>query len=1268
MDFDLSTAKPVEDTPSVGFDINSARPVESKPRVVYDQESEKSFSIPDGYSEGEIGFKKATEIDQTPRENFFGGANIGSPIDLARGYMEGLVDSAVSLATFDESGVEKRLEAISRKEAIGKESDFYNWIMRPASERGFEKEKAKLNSRLSEIESIRASSKTVQEAVGVSTDGSFLGNVGRGGQSLVQSMGLATITGSATAATAIFSMQQKTTAYREARDAGFDVEDSDRIAEIRSITTGAIEAVGVGQMSRLMTSAPIKRALGGFITNAAEEGSQEFADIMITNEFGQTDIDLGTGAAQVAYASLVGGIVGAPVSVVMGGNSQALADMVEQTGVTEAEIMRIAKSVEVLVDGDTELKDTFSGAVEQIIADEVGGVKSDPKSVAEAMEVIEKFESGIEITADERNAISQAGENQVQAASSEVSAQVESDISSVAAIQEQIEAVRSFIKTGKGRVIKKPFIDYLKKQGKVRVDSVLAKELDQMGINHKTAPGLFKKDGTLGDVDNFVLSELRDIFPNNALASEDGTFVDRDYILEQISQETFNKDSLSQEDVGFDKFIEELDKLALDIDNVTAEQLFEAIEGRPPLKEETDDLAGLVPLDLDKIIADQGTEFADAADKAIEFENNEALFFEAPKPPSYLARVSSEFGLGVERTLTPISTRVKNISRKLFNRLRKFEFDTKVAIIADKEAVVPLLRKIRDLPADVQATLDLAMKNSNTDVIDSISETYGLKQEFADFRVALDGIFDRAGAAGIELNYLDNLFPRRVKDLDGLLDFIGVKDGTSTIINEALKSREAALGRSLTVDEKAVVVDSLIRGFSVDGISLAKRGIFKERSIESVTNQLNEFYYSSTESILAYVHTANESIETNKFFGGKGSSSFSLATEDSVATIVAEMVENGEIDNKQAKILKDVLKARFDPARMGEVMSTIRDIGYITTMGSPLNAITQIGDLATSNYNSGLLNTAATIPSALLDKTQVTLKDIGIEDVAQEFDNHNKTASAVNTVFKATGLNKVDRVGKLTLVNSAIRNAQRKAKKGDRRLAAELELMFEGNADAVMQEFASGEITDNIKLFAFNKLLDFQPVALSEMPELYLTSSRGKMFYMLKTFTIKQLDTYRREVFTEINSGLKSGNKKQVAKGLGNFVKLASYWVVMGASADWLKDFVRSFFGDSEMEDPEDYVIENVYKAFGLSKYTFDQMAKPFGGSTPANAAFDLITPPTKTLNNMWRDYRDIEKNGWKSPDQLNSIRSVPVGGELYYFWFGGGAEKKSNKKKLGSL
>ena len=54
----------------------------------------------------------------------------------------------------------------------------------------------------------------------------------------------------------------------------------------------------------------------------------------------------------------------------------------------------------------------------------------------------------------------------------------------------------------------------------------------------------------------------------------------------------------------------------------------------------------------------------------------------------------------------------------------------------------------------------------------------------------------------------------------------------------------------------------LLRGRKVEGVTLAQKGIFKDRTIEEVTADLNVFYKTSDIALLNYISVANEAIET----------------------------------------------------------------------------------------------------------------------------------------------------------------------------------------------------------------------------------------------------------------------------------------------------------------------------------------------------------------------------------------------------------------------
>lgn len=125
---------------------------------------------------------------------------------------------------------------------------------------------------------------------------------------------------------------------------------------------------------------------------------------------------------------------------------------------------------------------------------------------------------------------------------------------------------------------KKPLLTFLKNRGGVRLGSNLAGELNALGINLKTAPGLFRKEGGLGDVDNIVGAEFQAAFPNIA-AELEGDYVSRQAILDLLSREAAGENLVKNpEEERMDKFLEDLDKIGIELKNATNEEVKKAIE------------------------------------------------------------------------------------------------------------------------------------------------------------------------------------------------------------------------------------------------------------------------------------------------------------------------------------------------------------------------------------------------------------------------------------------------------------------------------------------------------------------------------------------------------------------------------------------------------------------------------------------------------------------------------------------------------------------
>ena len=128
-------------------------------------------------------------------------------------------------------------------------------------------------------------------------------------------------------------------------------------------------------------------------------------------------------------------------------------------------------------------------------------------------------------------------------------------------------------------------------------------------------------------------------------------------------------------------------------------------------------------------------------------------------------------------------------------------------------------------------------------------------------------------------------------------------------------------------------------------------------------------------------------------------------------------------------------------------------------------------------------------------------------------------------------------LGKETLVNATIGKMRSQAKKDSPALRKKMELMFGKEAESVLNDLKEGKKSENVLFLAFNELAEMQPISLSEVPETYLRAGNGRIFYMLKTWNIKLLDTFRREALQTMQTN--------PVRGLKNLVWLTALVVLM---------------------------------------------------------------------------------------------------------------------------
>lgn len=612
-----------------------------------------------------------------------------------------------------------------------------------------------------------------------------------------------------------------------------------------------------------------------------------------------------------------------------------------------------------------------------------------------------------------------------------------------------------------------------------------------------------------------------------------------------------------------------------------------------------------------------------------------SAYIPIPDLPKLDPKVRKDLNAFTDAALVPLSTRLAKINEGLRDVMRKFEFNKGMSTYNDLQKALPFMRKMEGMPTEDAAKLDLALKNVDLATINEIVNRNNIRAEYEQAREVLDDLYNRAREVGIDVSYIDDYFPRRVNDPEAFMDYLRNSDNWSAI-QKAIKEEETRVGTRLNNEERAEFINKMLRGYGNSQLRITKPSNVKSRKIQVIDENMNSFYKNSAVTLQEYITAMNNAIEARKFFGLNNKD-----VEDSVGAYVRDLVDAGVITHSQEAEVRSIVEARFKERGTHGIWSFYKNLGYIYTMGSPISAITQIGDLAFSLYENGFYGTVKGLKSAL-GKEKVTKQDLGIDNIIEEFSDRGKTGKAVTKIFKAIGLEAMDNIGKETLINGALDKMTKQAKANDPELVKEVNRVFGEEAKQTLEDLKNGEPSVNVKYLLFSRLAKYQPIALSEMPEYYAKGGNLRILYMLKSYTIKQLDVFHNEVLREMKTDKK--------KAFGKLVNLAVALAALNASADVIKDVLLG-----RPIKLNDLVTDNLLRLVGFSKYATNKARR----DGLIAGFYSTVLPPVPFIDDMFKDIqaktRDIE--------DYRIWNALPVIGKFYYWWFGGGREYIENSK-----
>lgn len=640
--------------------------------------------------------------------------------------------------------------------------------------------------------------------------------------------------------------------------------------------------------------------------------------------------------------------------------------------------------------------------------------------------------------------------------------------------------------------------------------------------------------------------------------------------------------------------------------------------------------------------------FAENEDRKKIYDEQIALAQMQPVKRNFTANLAQERTDGAKgrnewwtKAMIPISTRAKRVSIKLRNKLRAYDYGLNTKINQYYAQIKPFLDKWAKMTETDAVAFDLALKNSYVEKQLEIVKKYDAYDEFVAVKNLLNSLFDQAVDVGIEMGYSADYFPRQIEDVEGFMRAMYGSPFASQL-RRALK--EADPDNIMTNEQKAEFFNKYLRGFNRRDLNKPLPGNTKDRSIDIVTAEMNKYYKPSMQALINYIEGMNTSIESRKFWGFKYND-----INQSIGALTADLVDTGVITPEQDAEVQDILRARFKAKGVtNKWLNLQKNVSYIYTMGGINSAITQLDDISVALYKAGLWNTVKSVFSP--NRSGLSREELGLERIGQEFVEASTSSKAVSTIFKLTGLDKIDAFGKNTLINATFNKFQKMAKNDEAALRDYLEPILETETNQTIEDIKNGEISDNVRLLMFNELADMQPIALSEMPEWYLTSGNGRVFYMLKTFMLKRLDIFRNECFDKMRQG-------DVKTGVQNLFRLAVLMVMAGSAKDAIIDmlFGRDF-------DLSDAMVNNILGLAGISKYSLYK-ARDEGFSGFASSF--LIPPVFASSSDLLADlYKSLFSKKGKNIKDYEIWKGVPLIGRFYYWWIGGGRTKENRKKK----
>lgn len=258
-------------------------------------------------------------------------------------------------------------------------------------------------------------------------------------------------------------------------------------------------------------------------------------------------------------------------------------------------------------------------------------------------------------------------------------------------------------------------------------------------------------------------------------------------------------------------------------------------------------------------------------------------------------------------------------------------------------------------------------------------------------------------------------------------------------------------------------------------------------------------------------------------------------------------------------------------------LQSLRTATSVALLGTPENAVLQLGDAGAGAYLSGLTGAMRTLPKAVwsmitTDTDKVVQKgiyddfirapDLGVTrqflgELKKEGDTTVSKALDFwgDKIMSMAGVRKVNRLGQEVTINLAWNRAKALAKGNPNKLAEELVGWQPQEIKALINDLKSGDRSDLVDSYVFSQLTRLQPVSTSALPQAYSRHPNGRVLYAMKTYMIKQAALIRNDIAGKMAEAYKVGlntpeGKKLAGEAMRNSARYVALVAVINGYVD----------------------------------------------------------------------------------------------------------------------